>query len=136
MALLVVSARCWYRPGHGVAVDGRGGVSSVAVEFADSRRGRLLRQVARVLVFVLDEHRELPVLTWTVMPDVLQAHADVCDLDPGRDRRVFDAWAQVLPASEGRDPAPVVDEAGVTRLRAVRRVNGVPVVLTAAVHPF
>lgn len=44
-------------------------------------RRRLLRQAACVLVFVLEEHRELPVLTWTVTPDVLQAHADVCDLD-------------------------------------------------------
>jgi hypothetical protein len=99
-------------------------------------RRRLLRQAAGVLVLVLDEHRELPVLTWTVTPDVLQAHADVCDLDPDRDRRVFNAWAQALPASEGRDPAPVLDDAGVTRLRAVRRVSGVPVVLTAAVHPY
>jgi hypothetical protein len=87
-------------------------------------------------VFVLDEHRELPVLTWTVTPDVLQAHADVCDLDPGRDRRVFSVWADALPASEGRDPAPVLDDAGVMRLRAVRRVHGVPVVLTVAVHPY
>jgi hypothetical protein len=108
----------------------------MAGEFAGSRRSRLLRQAAGVLVFVLDEHRELPVLTWTVTSDVLQAHADVCDLDPDRDRRVFTAWAQALPASEGRDPAPVLDDAGVTRLRAVRRVNGVPVVLTAAVHPY
>jgi hypothetical protein len=99
-------------------------------------RRRLLRRVARVLVLVLDEHRELPVLTWTVAPDVLRAHADVCDLDPGRDRHVFNAWARALPASEGRDPAPVLDDAGVTRLRAVRRVSGVPVVLTAAVHPY
>jgi hypothetical protein len=41
-----------------------------------------------------------------------------------------------LPASEGADPAPVLDDGGVTRLRAIRRVNGVPIVLTAAVHPF
>ena len=108
----------------------------MARELADVVRGRLLRQAARVLVFVLDEHGELPVLTWTVTPDVLQAHADVCDLDPGRDREVFTAWARALPASEGRDPAPILDEAGVTRLRAVRRVHGVPVVLTAAVHPY
>jgi hypothetical protein len=99
-------------------------------------RKRLLRQAARVLVLVLDEHRELPVLTWTVTADVLRAHADVCDLDPGCDRRVFAAWAQALPASEGPDPAPVFDDAGVTQLRAVRRVHGVPVVLTATVHPF
>jgi hypothetical protein len=99
-------------------------------------RRRLLRRAARVLVLVLDEHRELPVVTWTVTPDVLRAHVDVCDLDAGRDRRVFTVWADALPASEGRDPAPVLDGAGVTRLRAVRRVHGVPVVLTAAVHPF
>ena len=106
MALLVVSGRCWYRPETRCRRGGLGGVSSVAVEFADSRRGRLLRQAAGVLVFVLDAHRELPVLTWTVTPDVLLAHADVCDLDPDRDRRVFTVWAQALPASEGRDPAP------------------------------
>jgi hypothetical protein len=99
-------------------------------------RRRLLRQAARVLVLVLDEHRDLPVLTWTVTPDVLQAHADVCDLDAGRDRGVFTVWADALPASEGPDPAAVCDDTGVTRLRAVRRVHGVPVVLTAAVHPF
>jgi hypothetical protein len=99
-------------------------------------RRRLRRRAARVLVLVLDEHRELPVVTWTVTPDVLRAHVDVCDLDAGRDRRVFTVWADALPASEGRDPAPVLDGAGVTRLRAVRRVHGVPVVLTAAVHPF
>src|SRR5215210_6295185 len=101
-----------------------------------SVRCRLLRRAARVLVLVLAEHRDLPVLTWTVSPDVIRAHADVCDLDAGRDRRVFTVWADALPASEGGDPAPVVDEAGVTRLRAVRRVYGVPVVLTVAVHPF
>ena len=99
-------------------------------------RRRLLRKAAHVLVLVLDEHRELPVLTRTVTPEVLQAHADVRDLDADRDRRVFNAWAQALPASGGRDPAPVVDDAGVTRLRAVRRVSGVPVVLTAAVHRY
>jgi hypothetical protein len=99
-------------------------------------RRRLLRRAAGVLVFVLDEHRELPVLRWTVMPEVLQAHADVCDLDRGWDRRVFEAWARALPASEGRDPAPVLDDTGVTHLRAVRRVNGLPIVLSAAVHPF
>jgi len=107
----------------------------MAGELGDVVRGRLLRQAARVLVLVLDEHRELPVLTWTVTPDLLRAHADVCDLDPGRGRQVFNAWAQALPASEGRDLEQVLD-AGVTRLRAVRRVHGVPVVLTAAVHPY
>ena len=99
-------------------------------------RRRLLRRSAHVLVFILSRYPDLPVLTWTVTADVLRGHADVCDLDPGRDRQVFSVWAEALPASEGRDPAPVLDESGVTRLRANRRVSGVPVVLTAAVHPF
>ena len=99
-------------------------------------RRRLLRRSAHVLVLILGEHPDLPVLTWTVTADVLRGHADVCDLDPGRDREIFNVWAEALPASEGRDPAPVLDETGVTQLRASRRVSGVPVVLTAAVHPF
>ena len=103
---------------------------------SDRVRGRLLRQSAGVLVFVLGEHRELPVLTWTVTPEVLRGHADVCEVGPGPGRQVFTVWADALPASEGGDPVPVLDESGVTRLRANRRVNGVPVVLTAAVHPF
>ena len=97
---------------------------------------RLLRWSAGALVLVLDAHRELPVLTWTVTPRALIGHAVLCEVGPGPGRRVFTAWADALPASEGADPAPVLDEGGVTRLRAVRRVNGVPVVLTAAVHPF
>jgi hypothetical protein len=99
-------------------------------------RRRLLRQSANVLVLVLGRHRELPVLTWTVTPQVLLGHAEVCELGPGPGRQVFTAWADALPASEGGDPAPVLDDAGVTRLRANRRFNGVPIVLTAAVHPF
>lgn len=97
---------------------------------------RLLRWSAGALVLVLDAHRELPVLTWTVTPRALIGHADLCEVEPGPGRRVFTAWADALPASEGDDPAPVLDEGGVTRLRAIRRFNGVPVVLTAAVHPF
>jgi hypothetical protein len=106
-------------------------------EFVDSvMRRRLLRRSAHVLVLVLSRYADLPVLTWTVTADLLRGHADVCDLDPGSDRQVFHVWAEALPAGEGRDPEPVLDEAGVTRLRALRRVDGVPVVLTAAVHPY
>ena len=99
-------------------------------------RRRLLRQSAGLLVFVLGEHRELPVLTWTVTPQVLIGHADLCEVGPGPGRQVFTAWADALRASEGADPAPELDGGGLTRLRANRRVNGVPVVLTATVHPF
>ena len=97
---------------------------------------RLLRCSAGVLVRVLDEHRQLPVLTWTVSPRALIGHVELCEVDAGRGRRVFTAWADALPVGEGHDPAPMLDESGVTWLRAVRWCSGVPVVLTAAVHPF
>jgi hypothetical protein len=112
---------------------GQEGASMMADELVQRR---LLRWKAGVLVRVLDEHRELPVLTWTVTPRALLGHAVLCEVGPGPGRRVFTVWADALPASEGDDPAPVLDDGGVTRLRAVRRFNGVPVVLTAAVHPF
>jgi hypothetical protein len=96
---------------------------------------RLLRWSAGELVRVLDEHRDLPVLTWTVTPRALVGHAELCEVDPSLGRWVFTAWAQALPA-EGRDPVPVLDDVGVTWLRAVRRCHGVPVVLTAAGHPY
>jgi hypothetical protein len=73
------------------------------------------------------------VLTWTVTPDVLHGHADVCR--PGRWPRPARLRADAPPASEDDDPMPALDELGVTRLRAVRRTSGVPVVLTAAVMP-
>ncbi|KUL31256.1 hypothetical protein ADL15_22670 [Actinoplanes awajinensis subsp. mycoplanecinus] len=78
----------------------------------------------------------MPVLIWTVTSRALIGHAELCEVDAGPGRRVFTAWADALPAGEGCDPVPVLDDDGVTRLRAVRRCSGVPVVLTAAVHPF
>ena len=99
-------------------------------------RRRLLRRAAHVLVLVLREHPDLPVLTWTLTPDFLLGHAEVCDVDCFHDRKVFTVWADALPAAEGCDPVPVLDDSGPTRLRANRRVHGVPVILTATVHPF
>jgi hypothetical protein len=66
----------------------------------------------------------------------LRGHVDVCDLEPGHNRKTFPAWTDALPETEYVDPVPALDDSGVTRLRANRRVSGVPVVLTAAVHPF
>jgi hypothetical protein len=103
---------------------------------ADADRARRLRRAAGVLVSVLGRHPDLPVLTWTVTPEAVSGHVDVCDLDSGCDRRVFAVWADALPASEGPDPDPALDDSGVTRLRASRRVDGVSVMLTASVHPF
>src|SRR3954469_7494004 len=107
------------RAGLGRRSGWSGGASMMAEELVQQR---LLRWAAGALVLVLDGHRELPVLTWTVTPRALVGHADLCEVDSGPGRRVFTVWADALPASEGADPAPVLDEDGVTRLRAVRRV--------------
>jgi hypothetical protein len=95
-----------------------------------------LRQAAFILALTLREHPDLPVLTWTVTPDFLHAHADVCDVEPGHDRQVFTAWADALTPTGYPDPDPVLDTSGTTHLRANRYANGLAVILTATVHPF
>lgn len=102
----------------------------------DPARRQRLRQAAHILALTLRAHPDLPVLTWTVTPDTLRAHVDVCDLEPGRDRQVFTAWATALDPTGNPDPEPVLDTWGMTHLRANRHVNGLPVILTATVHPF
>jgi len=52
-------------------------------------RRRLLRWSAGVLVLCWIPQRGLPVLTWTVTPQALIGHADLCDADSGPGRRVF-----------------------------------------------
>ena len=101
----------------------------------DLARRQRLRHAAVILTFTLREHPDLPVLTWTVTPDFLRGHVDVCDLEPGRDRQVFTAWANALAPSAYPDPDPVLDTSGTTHLRANRYVNGLAVILTATVHP-
>jgi hypothetical protein len=95
---------------------------------------RRQRQAAHILALVLRENPHLPVITWTVTPTALHGHADLCDVNPGRDRQVFTAWAAALDLAEHPDPEP--DPRGPARLRAARNVAGLPVVLTATVHPF
>lgn len=95
-----------------------------------------LRQAAFVLALTLREHPDLPVLTWTVTPDLLHAHVDACDLETDRGRQAFTAWAETLAPAGHPDPEPVLDTSGTTHLRADRHVNGLPVILTATVYPF
>jgi hypothetical protein len=102
----------------------------------DPARRQRLRRAASVLALTLREHPDLPVLTWTVTPDLLHGHVDACDLEPGRGRQAFTAWAETLAPTGHPDPEPVLDASGTTHLRADRHVTGLPVVLTATVHPF
>jgi hypothetical protein len=100
----------------------------------DLARRQRLRQAASILALTPREHPDLPVLTWTVTPDLLRGHVDACDLEPGRDRQAFTAWAETLAPTGHPDPEPVLDTSGTTHLRADRDVNGLPVILT--VYPF
>ena len=97
---------------------------------------RRQRRAAHILVAILREHSHLPVLTWSVAPDHLHGHADLCDVESGHDRSVFTAWADALTPTGYPDPEPVLDAWGISHLRANRNVAGLSVILTATVHPF
>jgi hypothetical protein len=102
----------------------------------DRARRQRLRQTTQVVVALLREHPDLPALTWTITPDCLRGHAEVCDVDPSLDRAVFTVWADALTPGAYPDPEPILDSCGLTHLRANRYVTGLPVILTATVHPF
>ncbi len=96
---------------------------------------RRQRQAADILVLVLREHTDLPMLTWTIAPDgLLHAHIDLCDVEADRDRRVFTTWVTALDLT--RHPEPVDEATGTVHLHAHRHINGLLVTLTATVHPF
>jgi hypothetical protein len=96
---------------------------------------RRLRQAAHLLVLFLRRHPDLPVLAWTVAPDALRGHADLCDTSD-RNRQVFTTWAQELALTDHSDPEPTSNEWEIHRLRAHGRVSGLPVILTATLRPF
>lgn len=92
------------------------------------------RQAAHILVGVLREHADLPMLTWTITADGLHAHIDLCDVDADRDRQVFTTWATALDLTP--HPEPVGEAMDTVHLHAHRHINGLLVTLTATVHPF
>lgn len=95
---------------------------------------RRQRHAAHILVLVLREHADLPLLTWTITPDRLHAHIDLCDVESNRDRRVFTTWVSALHMT--RHSEPVGKAIGTVRLKAHGHINGLLVTLTAIVHPF
>lgn len=95
---------------------------------------RRQRQAAHILVRILREHADLPVLTWTITSGGLHAHIDLCDVEADRDRRVFTTWVTALNLN--RHPDPVNQATGTVHLHAHCRINGLLVTLTATIHPF
>lgn len=96
---------------------------------------RRLRQAAHLLVLFLHQHPGLPPLIWTVAPHALHGHAGLSDV-PDRNRQVFTTWAQALSLTDYSDPEPTDDDWDVQWLRAHRRIDGLPVFLTASLRPF
>jgi hypothetical protein len=99
-------------------------------------RAQRQRQAAHMLTRLLGEHPDLPVLDWHVSAEALYAHVYICDVDNphGLNRDVFTAWTTTLSLTRPELPALfVVDDA---HLQAHRVIDGVPVIITATVHPF
>jgi hypothetical protein len=88
-------------------------------------------QAAAELVPILDAHRDLPVIAWTVGPAGSSLTGHVSGLAPAVTvRATFDAWRLALALDE---PAGVASGGGVVYLRAHAYRNGVRIGVTATV---
>lgn len=89
------------------------------------------RRAAAELTAILDAHRDLPVITWTVGPAGSVLAGQVSGLAPAaRVRGVFTAWREALALTE--DPGQQMS-GGTTWLHAAARRHQVTVRLTATV---
>lgn len=93
------------------------------------------RQAAHILTHLLDAHPDLPVLDWHVSAHALYAHVYICNVDPyAQSLDVFTAWTTILSLTQPDHPGPIpIDD---VHLKAHRVIDGVPVILTATIHPF
>lgn len=89
------------------------------------------QRAAARLVAILQAHRDLPVIAWTVGPAgaVLAGRVDALG-SAGDVRRVFDVWRQALQLTEHAD---VTCSGGAIYLQAVARDDRVTLALTATV---
>lgn len=93
-------------------------------------RARWQRQAAAELAAILEIHRDLPLLAWTVGPAGSVVAGRVNGLAPAAQvRETFEAWRAALAIEEDRhdNPSPA------SWLHAAARCRGVMVRLTAAV---
>jgi hypothetical protein len=88
------------------------------------------RHAARELAAILDTHRDLPVIAWTLGPAGSTVTGRVNGLAPAAEvRQVFAAWRAALMLAGHRE----LTSGGTTRLRAAARRDRVQVRLTANV---
>jgi hypothetical protein len=98
------------------------------LDIAHAERNGWQRRAAAALVRLLDEHRELPVIAWTVGPAGSVLVGRVNGLQPtATARAVFDAWTNALTPSEVREHAHLA----LTYLSAQARRDSVTIVLQA-----
>jgi hypothetical protein len=100
-------------------------------EITPARRAGWQRRAVKELAAILDAHRSLPVIAWTVgsAGATVVGHAGG-GVPAGQARQVFHLWCTALMLTEQAGPAA---GAGATQLRVVAHRNRVLVRLTATV---
>ena len=88
------------------------------------------RHAAAELAAVLDTHRDLPLIAWTIVPAGATLIGRVNGLAPSKARQVFDLWRVALTLTEHSE---VTSGGGTTYLRAGADRNRVRIGVTATV---
>jgi len=100
-------------------------------EISRAERAGWQRRAAGELAAILDTHRHLPIIAWTVVPDGSTLVGHVNGLAPADEvRQVFHVWRAALTLIEHSE---VTSGGETTHLRAVANHNRVRVGLTATV---
>lgn len=103
----------------------------ITFEIAPSERAGWQRRAVRELAAILDAHRNLPVIAWTVGSAGATVIGHIGGLVPaGQARQVFQVWCAALTLTEQGE---LTAGAGVAHLRAVAHRDRVLVRLTATV---
>ena len=95
-----------------------------------SDRAGWQRHAAAELAAVLDAHRDLPLIAWTVVPAGATLTGRVTGPAPSKARQVFDLWRVALTLTEHSE---VTSGGGTTYLRAGAHRNRVRIGVTATV---
>jgi hypothetical protein len=99
-----------------------------ALNISQAERNAWQRRAAAALVGLLDEHRDLPVITWTVGPAGSVLVGRVNGLQPSATARaVFDAWTAALGLDERRERTHLT----LTYLSAQARHDSVTILVLA-----
>ena len=101
------------------------------LEITAGERAAWQRRTARELAVILEAHRDLPVIVWTVAAAGATLVGHVTTLVPGgRVRQVFDLWRAALMLTEHYETTA----GSTTYLHAAANRRRVRVRLTATVH--